>query len=123
MGIHHRTSREGEHGGLPPDVAKTKGCGLTSTQDVAYTNDNTMARLHTETIPTSTLAATARVVDGFVTTQTDHQGITGSFTRAYSALGKVKDIIPSRLRLCGFRCQQGDTGPAGFASESYSCRP
>ena len=34
-----------------------------------------MARLHTETIPTSTLASTARVVDGFVTTQTDHQGI------------------------------------------------
>ena len=49
--------------GLPPDVAKTKGCGLTSTQSIAYTSDNSMARLHTETIPTSTLAATARVVD------------------------------------------------------------
>ena len=46
-----------------------------------------MARLHTETIPTSTLAATARVVDGFVTTQTDHQGITSSFTRAYTVTG------------------------------------
>ena len=46
-----------------------------------------MARLHTETIPTSTLASTARVVDGFVTTQTDHQGITGTFTRAYTVTG------------------------------------
>ena len=46
-----------------------------------------MARLHSETIPTSTLAATARVVDGFVTTQTDHSGITGSFTRAFTATG------------------------------------
>ena len=62
----------------PPDVAKTKGSGLTRTQDVAYTNDNSMARLHTETIPTSTLASTARVVDGFVTTQsaTDGRGNT-----------------------------------------------
>ena len=34
---------------------------MTSTQVAAYTNDNTMARLHSETIPTSTLAATARV--------------------------------------------------------------
>ena len=33
-----------------------------------------MTRLHTGTIPTSTLAATARVVDGFTTSQTDHQG-------------------------------------------------
>ena len=81
------TSRGEEHGGLPPDVAKTKDSGLTSTQDVAYTNDNTMARLHTETIPTSTLAATARVVDGFVTTQSDHSGISSSFTRAYTAPG------------------------------------
>ena len=46
-----------------------------------------MARLHTETIPTSTLAATERVVDGFVTTQTDHSGITSSFTRAFTATG------------------------------------
>ena len=44
-----------------------------------------MARLHSET--TSTLAATARVMDGFVTTQSDHQGITESFTRAYTAAG------------------------------------
>ena len=46
---HHRASREGERCGLPPDVAKTKDRGLTSKQDVAYTNDNTMARLHSET--------------------------------------------------------------------------
>ena len=70
--------------------------GLTSTQDVAYTNDNTMARLHSETIPTSTLAATARVVDGFVTTQTDHSGITGSFTRAYTATGITRTATDGR---------------------------
>ena len=71
---HHCTSRAGERGGLPPDVAKTKDRGLTSRQGIAYTNDNTMARLHSET--TSTLAATARVVDGFVTGQSDHRGST-----------------------------------------------
>ena len=71
---HHRASREGERCGLPPDVAKTKGCSLTSTLVVAYTNDNTMARLHSET--TYTHAATARVVDGFVTGQSDHRGST-----------------------------------------------
>ena len=70
--------------------------GLTSTQDVAYTNDNSMARLHTETIPTSTLAATARVVDGFVTTQTDHQGITSTFTRAYTATGITQTATDGR---------------------------
>ena len=60
---------------------------MTSTQVVAYTSDNNMARLLTETIPPSTLAATERVVDGFVTTQTDHSGISSSFTRAYTATG------------------------------------
>ena len=50
--------RAGKHGRLPPDVSKTKDGGLTSTQVVAYTNDNTMTRLHSET--SSTLAATAR---------------------------------------------------------------
>ena len=57
-----------------PDVAKTKDCGLTSRQVVAYTNDNTMARLHSET--SSTLASTARVVDGLVTGLSDHRGST-----------------------------------------------
>ena len=98
MGIHHRTSREGEHGGPPPDVSKTKDSGLTSTQDVAYTNDNTMARLHTETIPTSTLAATARVVDGFVTTQTDHQGITRPTTGACTGGGLGEQVCRAILR-------------------------
>ena len=68
------TSRAGERGGLPPDVAKTKDLGLTSTQVIAYTDDNTMARLHSETF--SSLASTARVVDGFVTGQSDHRGST-----------------------------------------------
>ena len=61
-----RLRMHGQRRGLPPDVAKTKGCGLTSTESVAYTDDNTMARLHSET--SSTLAGTARGVDGFVTT-------------------------------------------------------
>ena len=69
---------------------------MTSTQDVAHTSDNSMARLHTETIPTSTLAATARVVDGFVTTQSDHQGITGTFTRAYTATGITQTATDGR---------------------------
>ena len=81
---------------LLPEVAKTKDGGLTSTQDVAHTSDNSMARQHTETIPTSTLAATARVVDGFVTTQTDHQGITGTFTRAYTATGITRTATDGR---------------------------
>ena len=55
-----------------------------------------MARLHSETIPTSTLASTARVVDGFVTTQTDHQGITGTFTRAYTATGITQTATDGR---------------------------
>ena len=68
-------SREQSRGaGRAPDVAKTKDLGLTSTRVVAYTDDNTMARLHSET--TSTHAATARVVDGFVTGQSDHRGST-----------------------------------------------
>mgnify|MGYP007022503917 CR=1 FL=1 len=70
------------HGGLPPDAVKTKDRGLTSTQIVAYTNDNTMARLHSET--TSTLASTARVADGFVTGQSDHRGITLVVEHSYS---------------------------------------
>ena len=55
-----------------------------------------MARLHSETIPTSTLAATARVVDDFVTTQTDHSGITSSFTRAYTATGITQTATDGR---------------------------
>ena len=55
-----------------------------------------MARLHSETIPTSTLASTARVVDGFVTTQTDHSGITSSFTRAYTATGITQTATDGR---------------------------
>ena len=77
-----------------PDAVKTKDSGLTSRQVVAYTNDNTMPRLHSET--TSNLAATARVVDGFVTTQTDHQGITGTFTRAYTATGITQTATDGR---------------------------
>ena len=80
----------------PPDVSKTKDSGLTSTQSIAYTGDNSMARLHTETIPTSTLAATARVVDGFVTTQSDHSGISSSFTRAYTATGITQTATDGR---------------------------
>ena len=79
---HHRASREGEHGGLPPDVAKTKDRGLTSRQGIAYTNDNTMARLHSET--SSILAATAWVVDGFVTGLSDHRGSTHVVERSSS---------------------------------------
>lgn len=70
--------------------------GLISTQVVDYTNDNTMARLHTGTIPTSDIAATARVVDGFTTSQTDHSGITGSFTRAYTATGITQTAMDGR---------------------------
>lgn len=57
-------ARQGRGAGRAPDVAKTEGSGLTRAQGVAYTNDNTMALLHSETSPT--LAATARVVGGFV---------------------------------------------------------
>ena len=99
---HHRASREGEHGGLPPDVAKTKDRGLTSRQGIAYTNDNTMPRLHSET--TSTLASTARVVDGFVPEQSDHRGSTLVVARSYSedkapcgrkrGIGSILSICP-----------------------------
>ena len=76
-------SREQRRGARrAPDVVKTKGCSLTSTQVVAYTNDNTMARLHSET--TYTHAATARVVDGFVTGQSDHRGSTLVVEHSYS---------------------------------------
>ena len=47
-----------------------------------------MARLHSETIPTSTLAATARVADSFVTTHTDLAGRTISST---ARRGSVKN--------------------------------
>ena len=98
--------------GLPPDVAKTKGYGLTSTQSIAYTSDNSMARLHTETIPTSTLAATERVVDGFVTTQTDHSGITSSFTRAYTVTGVTLTATDGRGNTT--------TSHTGFAGRTMS---
>ena len=55
-----------------------------------------MTRLHTGTIPTSDIAATARVVDGFTTSQTDHSGITNSFTRAYTATGITQTATDGR---------------------------
>lgn len=58
------SGRAGEQGSRALDVAKTEGSGLTGARGVAYTNDNTMALLHSET--SSTPAATARGVGGSV---------------------------------------------------------
>ena len=79
-----------------PDVAKTKDHGLTSTQVVAYLSENSAARVQSSIIPTSDYTATTLVVDGFVTTQTDHQGITGTFTRAYTATGITQTATDGR---------------------------
>ncbi len=75
-----------------------------------------MTRLHTGTIPTSTLAATARVVDGFVTSQTDHQGITGSFTRAYTATGITQTATDGRgnYGVLAFSDTPQDENPSGL---------
>ena len=58
------SGRAGEQGSRALEVAKTEGHGLTGARGVAYTNDNTMALLHSET--SSTPAATARGVGGSV---------------------------------------------------------
>lgn len=41
------------------------------------------------TVPTSDITATATVIDGFVTTQTDYAGITSTQTRAYAETGII----------------------------------
>ena len=75
-----------------------------------------MTRLHTGTIPTSDLAATARVVDGFVTSQTDHQGITGSFTRAYTSTGITQAATDGRVNygVLAFSDTPQDENPSGL---------
>lgn len=83
------TGKGAEICGLPPDDVETKDGVLTCAELVAYTNDNTMTRLHSESIPGSILVPTAWVAEGFGTAQADHQGITESLTRAYAANGKA----------------------------------
>ncbi len=46
-------------------------------------------RTHKQQLPTATTQASARVVDGFVTSQTDTAGVTLSQSRHYSATGMV----------------------------------
>ncbi|MFR8608336.1 MAG: RHS repeat domain-containing protein, partial [Akkermansia muciniphila] len=46
-------------------------------------------RTQKSSIPTSNVTATTTVIDGFVTTQTDHAGITSTQTRAYAETGII----------------------------------
>ena len=46
-------------------------------------------RTQKSTVPTSDITATATVIDGFVTTQTDYAGITSTQTRAYAETGII----------------------------------
>ena len=46
-------------------------------------------RTQKSSIPTSNIAATATVIDGFTTSQTDHAGITSTQTRAYAETGII----------------------------------
>ena len=77
-----------------------------------------MARLLTDTIPTTTLATTARVLDGFITTtpQTDHSGITDKVSRADTDNGKVPQLIP-------WSGEYNDTEPGHDCGNCHSCNP
>jgi len=46
-------------------------------------------RTQKSSIPTSNVIATATVIDGFTTTQTDHAGVTATQTRAYTETGVI----------------------------------
>ena len=61
--------------------------GNTSTQWSEYGTGS--ARTQKSNIPTSNITATATVIDGFTTTQTDHAGIVTSQTRTYTETGIV----------------------------------
>lgn len=54
----------------------------------AWTEYGTGAqRMQKNSIPTSNITATATVIDGFTTAQTDHAGVTTTQTRAFTAAG------------------------------------
>ena len=108
------TSRAGEHGGLPPDVAKTKNGGLTSTQSIVYTNDNTMARLHSETslprIPTPPGAPSAAPTPPMGWRRVKPSGGAVNTTTASTALRNHKSKSLTRKRKF-----------SGSESASYEC--
>ena len=81
---------------LESSTSTTDERGQTSTRTVAYDAQSSVTRLHTETIPTSNLPATATVVDGFTTSQTDHSGVTATYTRAFTSSGMTQTSTDGR---------------------------
>ncbi|MFR9535056.1 MAG: RHS repeat-associated core domain-containing protein [Rikenellaceae bacterium] len=69
--------------------------GLTSESQTCY-GDTLMERLQTSTVPTSDQVATATVVDGFTTAQTDQLGGTYSYTREYTETGITSTVTDPR---------------------------
>ncbi|OCA02740.1 RHS repeat protein [Akkermansia glycaniphila] len=53
-------------------------------------------RIQKAQIPTSDTIATVHMTDGFVTAQTDHQSVSGSFTRTFKAEGIVQTQTDAR---------------------------
>ena len=53
-------------------------------------------RTQKSSIPTSNVIATATVIDGFTTTQTDHAGVTATHTRAYTETGVIYSSTDGR---------------------------
>lgn len=79
-----------------------------------------MTRLHSESIPGSTLAPAAWVAEGFGTAQADHQGITESLTRAYAANGKAAQ---GHRRRGGGWDKDAAYAPQGRAAKGAAVRP
>ncbi|MFR9535070.1 MAG: RHS repeat-associated core domain-containing protein, partial [Rikenellaceae bacterium] len=69
--------------------------GLTSESQTCY-GDTLMERLKTSTVPTSDQVATATVVDGLTTAQTDQLGGTYSYTREYTETGITSTVTDPR---------------------------
>ena len=106
---------EENRAGLPPDVEKTKAGGLTSTQDVAYTNDSSMTRLYSKAIPTSDLAPAAGVTqtatDGCSNTATTH-------TAAVYAAPSADTNAQSKTACCQYERRSRKVAEWGTATPS-----
>ncbi len=69
--------------------------GLTTESQTNY-GESLMERLQTSTVPTSDSVATATIVDGFTTAQTDQLGGSYSFTRQYTSTGITSTVTDPR---------------------------
>ena len=85
-------------------------------------------RLQKSAVPSSDITATARVIDGFATTQTDHTGITGSQTRGWTANGITYtatdgrgNTTTTRTDIAGRTVSATDAADNTTTTEYYAC--